>query len=79
MIMFTARQPDVAWRFSSGFLICKQHSATPMASSTALPKLTAAKHPIYFRLRLQTGNKQDKIEKNGGGEGKVSLSDLIVN
>jgi hypothetical protein len=40
-----------------------------MASAIALPNLAAAKHPIYFRSQLQIANKQDKIEKNGGGEG----------
>jgi len=59
----------MAWCFSSGFLIWKQQSATPIASAIALSNLAAAKHLIYFQSRLQTVNKQDKIEKNGGGEG----------
>jgi hypothetical protein len=42
-----------------------------------LPKLAAAKHVIYFRSRSQDGKK--KSGKNGGGEGKVFLSDLIFN
>ena len=42
-----------------------------------LGKTLGSKHPIYFRCRSQNGKK--KLGKNGGGEGKVFLSDLIVN
>jgi hypothetical protein len=35
--------------------------------------------PTYFRSQLQTGNKQDKIEKNDEGKTKVFFGDLIIN
>jgi hypothetical protein len=66
-----------------GAVICirvfdlKGKKTTPIASGGAVPKLAAAKHAIYFRSRSQNGKK--KPGKNGGGEGKVFLSDPIVN